>query len=230
MTDHARTDFTSIVIKGVFSVVVTGIFVFLMAGDWKFWPGWVFVAITAVRFIAGVLIFRDRPELIQERTKPGPGTVWWDKVFYGFYLSFFLGILVVGCLDSGRYHWTGPLSAGWILAGACMHVLSHMLVIWAMYVNDYFSSTVRIQKDRGHEVVTSGPYRIVRHPGYVAAILMAFSLALLLGSWYALLPAAGVMISIVVRTALEDRKLGRELHGYQQYRAQTRFRLLPGVW
>jgi protein-S-isoprenylcysteine O-methyltransferase Ste14 len=230
MPDPPKTDFSKIIIKGILSVSVTGICVFLLAGDTRYWPGWMFVCITAIRFAVGVLIFRNRPGLIQERVKPGPGTVWWDKVFYAVYGPLFLTILVVGSLDGGRFKWSADMSAWWIAAGACLHILSHVLVLWAMHVNDFFSSTVRIQTERNHQVVDSGPYRYIRHPGYIAAAFMAFSLALLLGSWYAMIPAAGVIVSLVIRTALEDRTLRNELEGYEQYCAATQYKLFPGLW
>ncbi len=220
----------SVIIKGVVSIIVTGASVFLLAGTLTYWPGWLFVLITAVRFIAGVFIFRDRPELIRERIKPGPGTVWWDKLFYVFYGPLFIAVLVIGCLDGGRFHWSASMSVWWIAAGACVHILSHILVLWSMKVNDFFSSMVRIQKERSHKVVDSGPYMYVRHPGYLAASMMALSLALLLASWYAMLPAIGVVLSLLIRTALEDRTLRSELEGYENYTEKVTYKLLPGIW
>lgn len=101
---------------------------------------------------------------------------------------------------------------------------------WAKWTNRFFSSTVRIQTDRGHEVVQDGPYRIVRHPGYVSGILMAITSSLVLGSLSGLIPAGAVMALLVVRTGLEDRTLRNELAGYADYAQKTKFRLLPGVW
>jgi protein-S-isoprenylcysteine O-methyltransferase Ste14 len=104
------------------------------------------------------------------------------------------------------------------------------LMTWAMAVNNYFSLVVRIQKDRGHTVVTGGPYHYVRHPGYVGGILFQLGTPLLLGSMWALIPAGLTVLLLVVRTALEDRTLLKELEGYQEYAQQTHYRLLPGLW
>jgi protein-S-isoprenylcysteine O-methyltransferase Ste14 len=101
---------------------------------------------------------------------------------------------------------------------------------WAMSVNTYLSTIVRVQTERGHHVVTAGPYRYVRHPMYVGTILFGLCIPLFLGSWYALLPGALMGIGYVIRTALEDRTLQAELPGYADYAAQVRYRLLPGVW
>jgi protein-S-isoprenylcysteine O-methyltransferase Ste14 len=99
-----------------------------------------------------------------------------------------------------------------------------------MMSNRFFSAIVRIQKERGHTVVTTGPYRIVRHPGYLGAILHSFALPLLLGSVWGLMPAAVVVVGILVRTIVEDRVLRAQLEGYPEYARRVRFRLLPGVW
>ena len=99
-----------------------------------------------------------------------------------------------------------------------------------MASNRFFSSVVRIQKDRGHTVVTGGPYQFVRHPGYVGGILSALGTALLLGSWWAFVPTGLLVCVIVVRTALEDRTLQAELEGYRDYAGRVRYRLLPGIW
>jgi protein-S-isoprenylcysteine O-methyltransferase Ste14 len=101
---------------------------------------------------------------------------------------------------------------------------------WAMAVNPFLSTIVRIQDDRGHFVVTSGPYRYVRHPMYAMILLMWPGIALELGSWWALIPAVVIAIVFVIRTTLEDRTLQAELPGYAAYGQQTRYRLLPGVW
>jgi len=111
-----------------------------------------------------------------------------------------------------------------VLAVACAFSL------WAMWTNRFFSSVVRIQTDRGHHVVQGGPYRLIRHPGYVGAILSVLSTAVVLGSLWSLIPAGLTTVLVSVRTALEDATLQRELPGYAEYASKVRYRLLPGVW
>jgi protein-S-isoprenylcysteine O-methyltransferase Ste14 len=108
--------------------------------------------------------------------------------------------------------------------------LGYSLGTWATLVNRFFSAVVRIQRDRGHTVVSSGPYRLIRHPGYAGAVVTSLATPLLLGSLWALIPAVLAVCTLIIRTALEDRTLQEELEGYHDYTARVRYRLLPGVW
>ena len=141
----------------------------------------------------------------------------------------YLGITVVAALDA-RHEWSdAPL---WTVpTGPGLYVVGAALVTWAMVVNTHFEKTARIQTDRAHRVVEAGPYRFIRHPGYLATIL-GFIIAppLMLRSWWAFLPAGAAVTVLVIRTAIEDRMLRRELEGYAGYAARVRFRLVPGVW
>ena len=141
---------------------------------------------------------------------------------------YYLQFLVAG-LDNARFSWW-PLPFSAVYPGLIVFALAIGLVSWAMAVNQFAESTVRIQSDRGQTVVSTGPYRLVRHPMYVAAILMVVATPLILGSMWALVAAAPLVGLFTVRTALEDRTLRRELAGYQEYAARTRYRLLPGLW
>jgi protein-S-isoprenylcysteine O-methyltransferase Ste14 len=117
------------------------------------------------------------------------------------------------------------------LAGVVVAVLAYdVIIVWAMTANAFFAQTVRIQEERGHTVATGGPYRIVRHPGYVASILSQIATPLILGSVWAFIPAGLAALLFVVRTALEDKTLLEELDGYKEYAGRVRYRLLPGVW
>ena len=121
---------------------------------------------------------------------------------------------------------TAGVEGGALAAAA----LSMALVTWSMASNRFFSSYVRIQKDRGHVVASGGPYRYVRHPGYVGMLGFGLATPLILGSVWALIPAGLTLVVVVVRTALEDRTLQRELEGYQAYAQRVRYRLVPGLW
>jgi protein-S-isoprenylcysteine O-methyltransferase Ste14 len=138
-------------------------------------------------------------------------------------------IWIVAGLDE-RYGWSPQISLWLQVVAIIVAVLGSALATWAMLSNTFFSGTVRIQKERGHTVASGGPYRYVRHPGYVAGILFDVATPLILGSLWALVPAGLTVCAFVVRTALEDRTLQEELAGYREYAQQVRYRLLPGVW
>lgn len=213
--------------------VVTAILIgllFIPAGRLDWWQGWLFVfGYTAFVLVYGLWVMRHDPALIRERSRTGPNVKSWDKVLMAVYTVFLAGLLVVAGLDAGRFRWAPapPLlqAAGWLglaLAGA--------LIWWATSVNTFLSSMVRIQDDRGQSVVTAGPYRWVRHPMYVGILIFMPCVALILGSTWALVPAAVIDALFVVRTLLEDRTLQAELPGYREYAERVRYRLAPGVW
>jgi protein-S-isoprenylcysteine O-methyltransferase Ste14 len=129
-----------------------------------------------------------------------------------------------------RYGWQPEVSPLARAAGAVIVVLGYAMALWAMATNRFFSGVVRIQEERSHTVVSHGPYAVVRHPGYVGVILAAIGAPLMLGSEWALIPAAATIGVIVVRTAYEDRTLARDLAGYEAYARRVRYRLLPGIW
>ena len=140
-----------------------------------------------------------------------------------------MGFRLVAGLDV-RFGWAGDLGVAWHVAGAVMLAVGLELASWAMIANAYFSTAVRIQSDRGHTVCSTGPYRFVRHPGYVGFILQSIGVPFLLGSLWALIPAITAAVLIVVRTSLEDRTLQAELPGYQDYIRNVHYRLSPGIW
>jgi protein-S-isoprenylcysteine O-methyltransferase Ste14 len=147
-------------------------------------------------------------------------------------LANFLIILValpLAGLDK-RFGWTPPLPLIIPLAAVLLFAACYVLFFWAMASNEFFSSLVRIQSDRGHSVASGGPYRFVRHPGYVAMTAQFLLVPVALGSLWALLPAAAAAGVYILRTALEDRMLQKELPGYAEYARRVRYRLIPGIW
>jgi len=185
---------------------------------------WVYVAVLVGERLA-VAAGID-PGLVHERIQPGPGGI--DRHIRALIFPFYSAHLVVAGLDV-RYGWS-PIPAALRLAGLLGLLLALTLSVWAIHVNRFFSPVVRIQTDRGHCVVDSGPYRFVRHPGYLAALGEFLFGGLLLGSWWALLPLAGGPFFMLRRTVLEDRYLRESLAGYADYAQRVRYRLVPGVW
>jgi protein-S-isoprenylcysteine O-methyltransferase Ste14 len=140
-----------------------------------------------------------------------------------------LAIWGLSGLDA-RFGWTPPIPLGVQIGAIVVAVLGYLLLTWSMASNRFFSGVVRIQDDRGHRVASGGPYRFVRHPGYLAGVLVDLVTPLILNSLWALLPSVLVVVGLLLRTALEDRTLQAELDGYREYAGRVRSRLIPGVW
>ena len=183
------------------------------------------VAVASVTFG----IFRASPELMLERRTAAKAAKPWDRVLVPVMTGLpFVAVVVAGL--GKRFGWASPFPewTAWVAFGAM--ALGSALTYWGMKANLYFSSYVRIQTDRGHQVVQSGPYAYLRHPGYAGAILFTLGTPVLLNSIYAFLLAVVTTLITVLRTSLEDRTLRRELPGYQQYTQSVRYRLIPLVW
>ncbi len=198
------------------------------------WPaGWAYSAVILATIVGSrIAVARVHPDLLRERgrTAERRNAKGWDEVLMP--LVALLGpilIMVVAGLDE-RFTWSGVASTAEIVAGLVVVALGGVFASWAMVENRYFSATVRIQDDRGHSVVSTGPYAIVRHPGYLGGLIAYLGTGLALGSYWALLPALLTLAGIAARTALEDRTLRAELPGYEEYASRVRYRLLPGVW
>jgi protein-S-isoprenylcysteine O-methyltransferase Ste14 len=219
--------------KRIVQIVVVFVFeaaiLFLSAGRFDWLWAWVLLLL----YMVGVLVnasfmLRYNPETIARRAS-AEGVKGWDRIVSGLWALMGIVQLIVAGLDI-RNSWSEPLALAVHILSATVYTLGFALFSWAMISNAYFATVVRVQQDRGHRVCTSGPYRFVRHPGYVGAILQSLALPFLLGSIWALIPGIVSACILVVRTALEDRTLRQELPGYSDYAEQVRFRLLPGVW
>jgi protein-S-isoprenylcysteine O-methyltransferase Ste14 len=211
------------------TAVVAGLF-FLPAGrlDWP--EAWLFLfAFLGFLLLYYVWAHRRDPAQLQERKKPGPNVKSWDKVIMALYTGLLLLLFPVCALDAVRFHWSGVSAAmeclGW-LGLAC----AGGIILRAAATNTFLSSTARIQDDRGQTVVAAGPYRFVRHPMYLGIIVLFLGIPVALGSFWGLIPGAAIGILFLLRTALEDRMLQKELPGYAAYAARVKFRLVPGVW
>ena len=218
------------IILTVVGFLLVGVIIFLPAGslDWK--EGWLYFALMASSWgLMTVLMIRKNPSLLKRRMSIGEGTKRWDRVLLGLFRLFSLAIFVVAGMDAVRYGWSSMSSAFWGL-GLILHILGWGIATWSMLENPHFEGTVRIQCDQDHRVVDQGPYAIVRHPGYVGFALIFGAIPFLLGSWSAFAPTGLLIITMLVRTQLEDRTLRAELEGYEDYARRVKYRLLPGIW
>jgi protein-S-isoprenylcysteine O-methyltransferase Ste14 len=216
-------------VQVLFIIALDAAILFAAAGTLNWTAAWVYVGMRIVALTIGaVVIIRENPEIVNERGRVPKNTKDFDKVFAVIYSPLALILPLVAGLDF-RFSWSEmPL---WLnVVGVLGYIPAAILPYWAMLVNNYLTTTVRIQEERGHRVVSDGPYRYVRHPMYVGLILGAICMPLLLGSWWALIPGIMMVLAAIWRTSREDRVLQEELPGYAEYAQQTLYRLLPGVW
>lgn len=210
--------------------VYVGLFMFLPAGTWAWTKGWLFIGVLLGSVaIIGLYLWRVNPEVVVARSRSHEGTKRWDKILLSFFFPSVYGIVPIAALDDGRFHWF-PLP-WWVCAiGYALFFIGMGILTWAEAVNKFFEPTVRIQTERGHKVVDTGPYAIVRHPGYVGGILFPVGMALSLGSLLALIPAGLASALLILRTQWEDQTLQAELAGYKEYSQRVRYKLVPGIW
>jgi protein-S-isoprenylcysteine O-methyltransferase Ste14 len=211
----------------LFSFTIMSVSLFWSAGQLDWFNGWVLLGLS----LAAGLAFNAAlsPELAAERRNVKAGKSW-DKVLVA--ITVLIGPVAVWAtagLDH-RYHWSSGVASSAFAAGVAAAVLAAVLIVWAMRSNRFFSSVVRIQKDRGHTVVDAGPYRFIRHPGYAGMCAFTLVTPLILGSYWAFAPAAANAAVMVLRTMLEDITLRNELDGYADYARRVRYRLVPAVW
>jgi protein-S-isoprenylcysteine O-methyltransferase Ste14 len=223
--------------QAVIRFVITTVFMlgvlFLSAGRLDWWEGWAYTAVALlVLVLSRSLMIIKNPDMVRERAEAGQreDVKPWDKILlpataiYGPLISW-----IVAGLDK-RFSWTPDLPDHVQVIALCVIFAADMLGVWAMLVNRFFSSHVRIQTDRGHTVVSAGPYRVVRHPGYAGAILAWIAGPVFFSSYWVAIPSIIVIALTIIRTALEDRTLQQELPGYSQYADSVRYRLVPGLW
>jgi protein-S-isoprenylcysteine O-methyltransferase Ste14 len=228
-----RREIRKWILQSVAGLVAYTLLLFLVAGRWDWGWGWALLGVIA-GFMAAhpLLLVPIDPALLVEREQGlrAEGVKRWDRIVTALGAGLMpLASWVVAALDL-RFGWTGTIPLVLHVLGLAVNMLGYGLFLWAMISNAYFAEGVRIQEERGHRVVTKGPYRYVRHPGYVGAILAQLSTPFLLGSWWAMAASVASASLYVLRTALEDGTLQAELDGYAEYARQTRFRLLPGLW
>ncbi len=210
-------------------LVLFGLCLFVSAGrtDWPM--AWAVLALFAAFGVASFWLVDA--DLIRERAAPGPGVKRADALVatLGF-VVLYPGLLVVAGLDAVRFGWSPTLPLALRIPALGVFVLGYVFAFWAMRSNPFFATFVRIQSDRGHRVVTQGPYARLRHPGYAGMLVAHLALPLALGSLWGLGVWLLGALLFVARTALEDRTLTRELPGYREYRTHVPWRLVPHVW
>lgn len=220
----------SLFIKQVFGTLLFFAVIFISAGRFIYWQGLVYVFIGLFMFILNFTALHLDSDLMNERSKPGEGVKKWDKLILGLSFLATISMYIIAGLDSGRFHWSPDFHWSIYMLGMMLTILGQLLFLIAQKQNKFFSSTVRIQTDRGHTVCESGPYKVVRHPAYLGSVIQAIGFPLLFGSLWSIIPVCILIIFLLTRTYLEDKTLKNELKGYSEYTYKTRYRLIPYLW
>lgn len=232
MTEPRKDLTLRVIIQLIIVVLVAPFIPLIISGQWSWWQAWAYALVSILAFVVSrIIVNRVHPDLIQERARflNAKDTKSWDKLLAPLLGLGTILILVVAGLDK-YYDWTSASSLTINLIALFGIIFGYSFSSWALVENRFFSGTVRIQTERGHHVISTGPYRIVRHPGYAGGLFGYIFIPLLLNSVWAFIPAILLGIVMVIRTALEDKTLQAELPGYNEYTRRTRYRLLPWIW
>jgi len=220
----------SLFIKQMSGTLLFFAVIFVSAGRFCYWQGLVYVCIGLIMLVMHYTALRLDPDLLNERSKPGEGAKNWDKLILGLSFLVTMIIYIIVGLDSGRFHWSPDFHWSIYLLGGILTATGQLLFLIAQKQNKFFSSTVRIQTERGHTVYEDGLYKVVRHPAYLSSVIQVIGFPLLFGSLWSIIPVLISIILLLSRTYLEDKTLKNELKGYVEYTHKTRYRLIPYLW
>ena len=218
------------VIRITVFLAISSALLFLIAGDWGWSGGWWYLGLQVVNTILkGFLLIAVRPELQARREKAGEGTQAWDKVLSPL-MAF--STFIISLIAALGYRFAGQWEVAlWVrILAVVVATGGYLITLWSMRLNAFFEGSVRIQSELDHQVITSGPYRLVRHPGYLGLTLYNIVLPLIMESVWGFVGVGFYFVILIWRTTLEDRFLRENLPGYADFAEQTRWRLFPGIW
>jgi protein-S-isoprenylcysteine O-methyltransferase Ste14 len=221
---------TKAIVSAYLGVLFFAAFVFL--GAWRiiYWQGLLYIGLALTGVTLNQVLTRNNPDIAVERAKgAGAGVARDKRILAAYFLTSAVAFVTAG-LDSGRFRWSGKVPVGVTVAGVVLMLLGQTIFALAKRENEFFSSTVRLQPERGHRVRDTGLYRFVRHPGYLGMLLTLLAFPMVIGSYWAFIPVGFGLVLLVVRTLLEERLLLNALPGYADYAAKTRWRLLPMIF
>jgi len=232
MNQPQKTITPRVVIMMLIFIVLVPFLPMLISGRWGWWEGWVYALLSILGFAASrALAARRNPDLLTERAKflQQEDAKPWDKLLSPL-VGLGGGLIPLAAGLNARLDWSPSFSMPVKILALGVILAGYVLASWALIENRFFSGMVRIQTERGHQVVTGGPYQWMRHPGYAGALLTYLATPIFLDTKWALLPVLFLTIVLVIRTHLEDQTLQDELEGYRDYAQRVRYRLLPGIW
>ena len=219
------------IIVSIVFLVLMALSLFISAGTISWSAAWIYLVLAAIiQVLDAVVLIPTSPELLGERSRPQAGAKNWDQVLSRLMATVGpITIWIVSGLDF-RFRWSPELAIWLTIISGVLVFLGGLIVLWAMSANRFFIGMVRIQEERGHTVIASGPYQYIRHPGYLGSLLYMFFSPLLLGSLWGLIPALLTCGVVCLRTYLEDQVLQAELGGYTDYSQKVTKKLLPAIW
>lgn len=215
------------IIQTFMSWIMQGVLLF--ASAWTIHWSWAWILLAAGLAVLVFNLFVLPSDVIEERGRKKANVKRWDKILTKIILLPMIGVYILSGLDF-HYSWTGDLKFAVHVLGIAGFVCGSLLMTWSMVSNRFFSTLVRIQEERGHTVATGGPYRYIRHPGYLGFMLMMAGTPVALGTLYGLILSAVIALLFVIRTIKEDQTLLQELDGYPDYARKVRYRLIPMIW
>jgi protein-S-isoprenylcysteine O-methyltransferase Ste14 len=218
------------IIAGYVGVLLYASFIFLGAWKLMYWQGLLYVVIALIgTTLSNALVPRGSDITVERASNVAAGQTWDKRILGAIFLVSVVTFVIAG-LDSGRFGWSGPVPLGVTTAGVVLMLSGQIIFAVAKRQNAFFSSTVRIQNERGHHVCDTGLYRYVRHPGYLGMLISLLAFPLLINSYWAFVPTVFGAVLLLIRTVIEDRVLTEQLPGYRDYVARTRWRLIPAVF
>lgn len=219
------------IFRSYFEYIILIVICYIIIGNLFFTRFWILFLILIVEFTIAILIFYIKnPEILNQRGKKLRNSKKWDIFILSIYYFFtFYLTIIIAALDVYRYNWSN-ISTNFLIFGVIINILMLILSDWAIIVNVHYERFVRIQNDRNHQVVTNGPYKYIRHPGYAAAIVWNLTVPAIIGSVYAYIPTLIGICFLIIRTYLEDKTLQVELKNYDLYAKNVRYKLFPGIW
>jgi protein-S-isoprenylcysteine O-methyltransferase Ste14 len=227
---NLKRDITRRITQIIFQFILVAAILFIASGTLDWLWAWIYLLVSFGILIVNMLVLVPKhPELVAERSREKENTKVWDRILTKVIFFFTIIGLIVAGLDK-RFSLTHYLASWFHISGLILYVLGQFLFTWSMTANEFFATTVRLQKDRGQKVAEQGPYQYVRHPGYLGMILSMIAFPIALGTYWVFIPYGIGIIGYIVRTAFEDNTLTQELVGYSQYKEKVKYRLIPGIW
>jgi len=232
MSDQKRSIFPSVILQMLFFIIVIPLLPLLISQHWEWWEAWAYSFICIFGFaVSRALAARRNPGLLAERARflQHEDAAPWDKKLAPL-VGLGGGLIPLAAGLDALFNWPPTFSLPTKIFALVIILLGYALGTYALIENRFFSGMVRIQSDRGHKVISSGPYRWMRHPGYTGALMTYLATPFFLGSLWAVIPTVALTVVLVIRTRLEDRYLQENLEGYREYAQKVHYRLLPGIW